>query len=134
MALQFSKWMIDGMTAGSLVNTPHTINIFAEIPPENCAASDPATLLGTLSGSDTVDLSLNWDSEFTLNNATTWSIPITAAGTAQSFRLYSSTDLCLAQGSITETGDGGDMIVSSATFAEGDTLAVTSYSLVFGNQ
>ena len=65
----------------------------------------------------------------------TWTQPsATAAGTAAHFRVYDSTGTtCHAQGTVTQTGSGGDMTVDNNVVAAGQQLTVTSFTLADAN-
>ena len=57
-----------------------------------------------------------------------------ATGTAGHFRLYDSAGTtCHLQGTVTATGGGGDMEVSSTSFTAGQSFTVTTFTLTDGN-
>lgn len=58
-------------------------------------------------------------------------------GTAGHFRVYSSqvtkdNTTCIIQGSVTATGGGGDMTVQNTSIATGQTVTVTTFTLIAG--
>jgi len=71
--------------------------------------------------------------------ALTSSIPATdaiATGTAGHFRIYAedpSGDVAHLQGTTSEAGGGGDMILGSVSIEAGKSVAITSFTLTDGN-
>ena len=60
------------------------------------------------------------------------------SGTAAHFRVYNSQatkdgTTCFIQGSVSGTGGGGDMEVSSTTFTAGQSFTVNTFTLTDGN-
>lgn len=107
------------------------MEIFTGAPPADCADADSGTLLATL------DLPATWLAAAANGSAAlegTWQANASAAGTAGHFRIYDNgLDTCHAQGTITESGGGGDMIVDNTSFAAGQQFTVTSFTLTDGN-
>lgn len=100
--------------------------------PANCAAADAGTVLATLA------LPADWMAAASGGAkalAGTWQdASADAAGTAAHFRLYASDGTtCHAQGSVTATGGGGDMIVDNTNFAAGQSFSVSSFAITEGN-
>lgn len=57
-----------------------------------------------------------------------------AAGTAAHFRIYASDGVTQHwQGTVTATGDGGDMTVDNTSFAAAQSFTVTAFSWTEGN-
>jgi hypothetical protein len=57
-----------------------------------------------------------------------------AIGTAGYFRIVDSTGVtCHMQGTITESGGGGDMIVDDVSIGVGEIVHVTSFTMTDGN-
>jgi hypothetical protein len=55
-------------------------------------------------------------------------------GTAAHFRLYDSAGTtCHLQGTVTATGGGGDMEVSSTSFTAGQSFTINTFTLTDGN-
>jgi hypothetical protein len=101
------------------------LKVFSGAEPANCAAADPAGLLGTAT------LPADW-----MNNASggtktklgTWSGTGSAAGTIASWRLYESTGTtCHIQGNTT------DMVFDNTNIANAQVFTVNSYTLTAGN-
>jgi hypothetical protein len=61
------------------------------------------------------------NSSGTVSKAGTWSFTGAAAGTAASFRLYTSGAVCFMQGDVTATGGGGVMEIDN-TFVKTDSI------------
>lgn len=100
--------------------------------PANCAAADAGTVLATIA------LPADWMAAASGGAkalAGTWQdASADAAGTAAHFRLYASDGTtCHAQGSVTATGGGGDMIVDNTNFAAGQSFSVSSFAITEGN-
>ena len=108
------------------------LKIFSGSAPANCAAADSGTVLATLS------LPSDW-----MNNASggsktkngTWQdLSADNAGTAGHFRVYDSgVTTCHIQGTVTASGGGGDMIVSTVSFTAGASVTVNTFTLTDGN-
>lgn len=97
-------------------------------PPEDCADASTGDVLATLSlPSDWMNAASNGEK----TKAGTWED--TSAdddGTAGHFRIFKNDGTtCMAQGTITETGGGGDMEVNNTDFATGQSFTVTSFTL-----
>ena len=57
-----------------------------------------------------------------------------STGTAAHFRLYASDGTtCHMQGTVTATGNGGDMTVNSISFTSGQVFTVTGFTLTDAN-
>jgi hypothetical protein len=116
----------------STISTSAVLRIRSGAQPANCAAADSGTVLATLSlPSDW----MNAASSGTKTMAGTWSdASADNPGTAGHFRLYATDGTtCHAQGSITVTGNGGDMTVDNLVFAAGQAFSITSFTLTEGN-
>jgi hypothetical protein len=66
----------------------------------------------------------------------TWSTTASAGGTAQHFRMITSSDTAAAtqneariEGTVTGTGGGGDMTVDNTSIANGQTVTVTAFTI-----
>ncbi len=101
-------------------------------PPANCAAADSGDVLATL------NLPADWmaaasNGEKALSG--TWQdSSADGAGTAGHFRLYASDGTtCHLQGTVTATGNGGDMTVDNVVFAAGQNFTITGFTLTDGN-
>lgn len=54
-------------------------------------------------------------------------------GTAGHFRIYDAGGVCKIQGTVTQTGGGGDMEVDNTDFAAGQFFEVTAFSIADNN-
>lgn len=57
-------------------------------------------------------------------------VPADAAGTASWFRLIDGNDRCILQGTVTASGGGGDLTISSITLVQGIEVSVVSFAYV----
>lgn len=101
-------------------------------PPANCAAARTGTVLATL------NLPANWMNDAsggTKSKNGTWEdLSADATGTAGHFEIMDSTlTNCDFQGTVTNTGGGGDMTVDNVSFNSGQQVTVTSFTLTDGN-
>jgi hypothetical protein len=112
------------------ISTSPTLEIRSGTVPANCAAADAGTVLATLT------LPSDWMAAADLGAkaiAGTWQdLSADATGTAAHFRIKQSTT-CHLQGTVTGTGGGGDMEVSSASFTTGQSFTVNTFTLTDGN-
>lgn len=101
-------------------------------PPANCAAAASGTLLAQSA------LPSDWMNAASAGTKTkngTWTITGIAAGTIGHFRIYESgsPSVCHAQGTVTETGLGGDMTVDNDNIEVAQVATVTAFTLTAGN-
>ena len=100
--------------------------------PANCAAADSGSVLAT------VNLQSDWmaaASGGTKAMSGTWQdASADGSGTAAHYRLYKSDGTtCIMQGTVTATGGGGDMTVDNTSFALGQLVNITSFTLTAPN-
>ena len=114
---------------GTTLGASGTFKIFSGAEPANCAAADPSGLLLTFGLPSTPFT--NAAGVATL--AGTWSGTAAASGVMASFRVYDSSAVCELQGTVTNTGSGGDMTVSNTNIASGQTFSVTTFTVTMGN-
>ena len=110
------------------------LSIFAEVPPADCAAADPATLLCAM----TLDADyFNAAAAGAMTKKGTWSGTAEALGAptvAQSFRLYANDGTtCHLQGTVSGPAGGGDLVLDNATIAAAETVTVTTFTLTDAN-
>jgi hypothetical protein len=95
--------------------------------PANCAAADAGTVLATL------NLPADWmygASGVALKKGTWEDTSADASGDAGHFRLYASDGItCHMQGSVTATGNGGDLTLDTITIAVGQKVSITQFSM-----
>lgn len=105
-----------------------TMKIFTGAAPANCAASDPAGTLATI----TIPNPSHTVSGAVATKAGTWSVAASGTGTAASFRVYDGSAVCVAQGTITATGGGGDATIDNTSVTSGQTVTVNSFTYTSG--
>lgn len=134
LALQYSVTVRNAKldAVESTIGTSAVLKIRTGSPPANCAAGDTGTVLATLS------LPSDWMAAASAGSKAksgTWEdTSADNTGTAGHFRLYASDGTtCHAQGTITTSGGGGDMIVDSTSFTAGQNFTVTGFTLTAGN-
>jgi hypothetical protein len=114
------------------VGTSAIIRIRTGAAPANCGTADSGTILAELTlpsdwmanaSGGTKALAGSWQ-DLSANNT----------GTAAHFRLYDSAGTtCHLQGTVTATGGGGDMEVSSTSFTAGQSFTINTFTLTDGN-
>ena len=129
MALQLGATLRDTM-AGDIVTAADggTITIFSGAVPANCAAADPSGTLATA----TLPSPALTASAGVCSKAGTWSFTGSGAGTAASFRLYTSGAVCFAQGNVTASGGGGVMEIDNTSIAVSQAGTVSSVTITVG--
>ena len=134
MALQFSTALRNARAdrIESYVGTSAIMKIRTGSVPANCAAADSGTVLATL------NLPADWMNDASAGAVTlkgTWSDTSNdATGTAAHFRVYRSDGTtCELQGTVTATGGGGDITLSSTSLVSGGSLTITSFTITEGN-
>ena len=134
MALQLSITVRNALLDAieSTIGTSAILRIRTGAAPANCAAADSGTVLATLT------LPSDWMAAASAGSKAksgTWEdTSADNTGTAAHFRVYDSGGTtCHIQGTVTATGGGGDMTVSSTSFTAGQTFTVTTFTLTGGN-
>lgn len=134
MALQFSVALrnaqLDQIEA--VVGTSAVLKLRTGAPPANVATADSGTVVATL------NLPSDWmaaASSGSKAKSGTWEdTSADNAGTLGHWRLYQSDGTtCHAQGTITNTGGGGDMTVQNVVVEAGQAITITSFSISAGN-
>lgn len=116
--------VVDLLDAGSGAGY---IEIRTGTQPATPATSASGTLLATLTLSDPA---FGAASSGTATAATiTGDSSADATGTAGWFRAYDSTGAAVIDGSVTATGGGGDMTLSSTSIVAGGTVDITSWTV-----
>ena len=134
MALQYSTGVRNAQlnAVTTTVGASAYLKLFTGSPPANCGTADSGTLVANIAlpstwmngaGSGSMTLSGTWQ---TTNAAGT--------GTAGYFRLYANdATTCHAQGTVTNTGGGGDMTLDNASIVAGQTVNISTFTLSAGN-
>jgi hypothetical protein len=134
MSFQFSTTVRNARLDAieTTINTSPILKIRTGAQPGACATADSGTVLATLT------LPSDWMAAAASGSKAksgTWEdTSADAAGTAQHFRIYDSGgSTCHIQGTVTATGNGGDMTVDNTSFAAGQDFTVTGFTLTDGN-
>ena len=109
------------------IGTDPTLEIRSGAPPASCASADSGTVLADLA------LPTDWMADATAGSKAksgTWEdTSADNTGTAGHFRLKGSDGTCHMQGTVTASGDGGDMQVDNASFTTGQNFTITTFTL-----
>jgi len=112
------------------IGTSPTLEIRTGAQPANCAAADSGTLLASMT------LPSSWmdaASGGTMALAGTWEdLSADNTGTAAHFRIKQGAT-CHLQGSVTATGGGGDIELSSASITATQSVTITAFTITDGN-
>lgn len=132
MALQFSVSVrnarLDAIEV--TIGTAPVLELRSGAPPANCAASATGTVLATLNLPSDF---LNAASGGSKTIAGTWQdLSADAGGTVGYFRI-SQAGTCHVQGTVTNTGGGGDMTLDNVVLAIGQQVTITTFTLNEGN-
>lgn len=116
----------------STISTTPILRIYTGAPPADCAAASSGTLLAEMS------LPSDWLAAASSGSkalAGTWQdASANANGTAGHFRIFNSGyTTCHVQGTVTVTGGGGDLTLTSTTIVATEPIAITSFVLTDGN-
>lgn len=114
------------------IGTSAVLKIRTGAAPANVATADSGTVLATLS------LPSDWMAAASAGAKAmtgTWQdASADNAGTAAHFRIYASDGTTAhLQGTVTATGEGGDMTLDNAVLAAAQQVNVTSFTLTDGN-
>lgn len=100
-----------------------TIKIYSGSQPANGDATATGTLLATVT---LADPAFGSSSSGTITGTDPASVNAVATGTAGWFRVQDSTGANVFDGSVTATGGGGDMTLSSTSITSGGPVDITS--------
>ena len=134
MALQYSVAIRNGQldSLETTIGTDAILKIRTGAQPADVATADSGTALATL------QLPSDWmaaaASGVKAKSGTWEDLSADATGIAAHFRVYASDGTTAhIQGSVTATGGGGQMTVANTTFATGQPVTVTTFSITAGN-
>jgi hypothetical protein len=134
MVLQYSVAVRNAQldTFETTVGASAILRIRTGAPPPNCAAARAGTVLATLS------LPGEWMAAASGGSKAlsgTWQdTSADATGTAGHFEIMdSSGTTCHAQGTVTATGGGGDMILDNTSISTGQQINITSFTITAAN-
>lgn len=129
MAQQYSDTVRNALLdiIETTVGASPVLKIRTGAQPADCATADSGTVLAIIT------LPADWMAAASSGSkvkAGTWSdTSADAAGTAAHWRLYASDGTtCHAQGTVTATGDGGDLTLDDVTIEAGQTVTVTTWT------
>lgn len=117
----------------STIGTDAVLKIRSGAMPASVATADSGTVLASLT------LPTDWLAAASGGDKAksgTWQdASADASGTAGHWRLYASDGTtCHMQGTITATGNGGDLTIASTTITAGQTVTITGFTLTAGNE
>lgn len=134
MALQFSAAVRNARADAieSVIGASAVLKIFTGAKPADCAAADSGTVLATM------NLPADWMSSAASGVKSllgSWQdSSADASGTAGYFRIYASNGTtCGLQGTVTATGGGGDIQLSTVTIVAGQSITITNETITEGN-
>ncbi len=134
MAVQLSaavrSAMLDALETA--IGASAVLKIRSGAMPANVAAADAGDVLAVFSlPSDWMAAAASGEKA----KAGTWEdTSADASGTAGHFRLYASDGVtCHLQGTVTATGNGGDLTLTSITITGGQAITITGFTLSAGN-
>lgn len=134
MALQLSTTVRNALLDAieTAIGASAVLRIRSGSVPANVAAADAGSVLAT------VNLPSDWMAAASGGSKSlsgSWSDnSADASGTAAHFRLYASDGTtCHMQGTVTLTGNGGDMTLDSLSFTAGQQFSVTGFTLTAPN-
>lgn len=134
MALQYSVAVRNAKldAVESTIGASAVLKLRTGAQPADCAAADSGTVVATLT------LPSDWmaaASSGSKAKAGTWEdTSADNAGTVAHFRLYASDGTtCHAQGTVTNTGGGGDMTLDNVAVNAGQAITITGFTLTAGN-
>jgi len=130
MAFQFSDAARNAAldAVETAIGTTPILEIRSGAAPANCAAADSGTVLATMT------LPSDWmaaASGGSKAKSGTWQdVSADATGTAGHFRIKDSGGTtCHIQGSVTATGNGGDMTLDNTSIASGQTVTINTFTI-----
>ena len=113
------------------VGTAPILTISSGAAPSDCASANTGTVLATMNLPSDF---LGTPSSGVVNLLGSWQdLSADATGIAGHFRIHNSTGTtCHMQGSITATGNGGDMELDNPNIATGQQISITSFTITAG--
>jgi hypothetical protein len=134
MSIQFSTSVRNGRVNAipTAIGASPYLEIYSGSIPANCAAAATGTLLAKVPMPATY---FNAASGGAITMTGTWSeSSADGTGTAGYFRIYdNSVSNCHMQGTVTQSGGGGDMIINNTSITAGQQVTVTSFTITDGN-
>lgn len=114
----------------TFIGTNPILRFFTGAAPANVAAANSGTLIGEIT------LDGTWADDAASAIKALSDLPLTdpvanAAGIIGHFRFFASGGTCHLQGSVSEAGGGGDMIIDNADINAGQEIRVTAMNFNF---
>lgn len=134
MTLQYSTDLRNAQLDAleTTIGASAVLKIFTGSMPANTGVADSGTQLAEMSLP--ADYMANASGGTKAKNGTWSDTGADDTGTAGYFRIYESDGTtCHVQGTITETGGGGDMIIQNADVNAGQAIEITAFSISAGN-
>jgi hypothetical protein len=132
--LKFSEGVRNGQNDSieTVIGASPVLKIRSGSAPATIASPDAGTVLAT------IDLPSDWmapSAGAVKSKSGVWQdTSADADGTAAHFRIYASDGITPhIQGTVTQTGGGGDMTVDNVVIAAGQTVIVTGFTFTAGN-
>jgi hypothetical protein len=133
MATQYSTTIRNNALDGveTTIGTAPKLQLFTGAQPVNCAAADSGVKVAEM------DLPSDWlaaASNGAKDKSGTWStLSALASGVIAHYRIKNSAgSVCHIQGSVTESGGGGDLIIENNDVNAGQEIIVTAFDLSMG--
>ncbi len=134
MSIQLSVGVRNGRLDAieTVIGTSAVLKIKTGAAPADCAAADSGTVLASLT------LPSDWMAAAASGakaKAGTWQdASADNAGTAAHFRIYASDGTtCHLQGTVTDTGSGGDLELDNTSIGAGQSVTITGFTLTEAN-
>lgn len=106
---------------------PGYVEVYTGAPPTNPQTAHGGTLLGTCVLGDPAFAAASGGT--IVANAIANDDDADATGVAASFRAYDSSDNVIEDGTISEAGGGGEMIIDDANIVAGGVISITGWSI-----
>jgi hypothetical protein len=132
MSIQFSTAVRNARLAAvfATIGASAKLLLYTGAPPANCAASETGALLATLTLPAVEENAASGGSETEASGP--WTGTASAAGTAGHFRIMDPTGAtCHVQGTAGQSS--GDLAFDNPSFAVGQNIQITSFTLTDGN-
>jgi len=134
MSIQLSVGVRNGRLDAieTVIGTSAVLKIKTGAAPADCATADSGTVLASLT------LPSDWMAAAASGakaKAGTWQdASADNAGTAAHFRIYASDGTtCHLQGTVTDTGSGGDLELDNTSIGAGQSVTITGFTLTEAN-
>ena len=133
MALQYSTSVRNAQLDAleTVIGTAPLLVIRTGAPPANCAAANSGSVLVSITPPS--DWAANAASG-TKGKAGTWQGTASGSGTAGHWRLMDSGNTtCHAQGTVSATGEGGDLVLDNNVIAATQVVTISAFDISAGN-